>query len=389
VLALLQDPTLLTPSALYNCTSALTTSLRRSNLIASNDNNLLSVLSALSSVVQVGTALPKTLGIQISQTIDAIIVGREQQLVLGESTSVVTGSVKFYSKVGYGKDLYGYETPLPQTDLEEYLGVVPARTSFDVIKISTGRTSRRQLGVVGDGISSSSPSPYGHTTVTNTQTTNNYLDLAANTTVIKLKIGYEGVLNGSTTTITFPTVGLISYLNIPSVNGTVNCGLNSSSYVVPLNCTANPTLVATCPGNILTDIYFTCPQYTVTPSCLAWGSQLNTFAQVPECVVVQYDSNQTVCQCTGPTGYGDSEDDGGHVSYSNELAASAQIITSGFTNTVLHTKVDARTFAKNPVRYPIYRLTKSPCCSFRINRIFTSHFSFRKSQLQLVLYWDF
>ena len=386
MLALLQDPTLLTPSALYNCTSALTTSLRRSNLIASNDNNLLSVLSALSSVVQVGTALPKTLGIQISQTIDTLMVGREQHLVLGESTSVVTGSIKFSSQVGYGKDLYGYDTPLPQTDLEKFLGVVPARTSFDVFESSTGGVGRRQLRG-GGGVSSSSP--YGFTTVSNTQTTNNYLDLTANTTIVKLKIGYDGLLNGSTTTITLPTVGLITYLNIPSVNGTVHCGLNSSSYEVPLNCSANPSLVAICPGNITTDISYTCPNYTVTPQCLAWVSQLSAFAKFPECVVVQYDSNQTVCQCTGPTGYGDSEDDGGHVSYSNELAASAQIITSGFTNTVLHTKVDARTFAKNPVRYPIYRLTKSPCCSFRINRIFTSHFSFRKSQLQLVLYWDF
>ena len=166
-----------------------------------------------------GPALPKTLGIQISQTIDTLMVGREQHLVLGESTSVVTGSIKFSSQVGYGKDLYGYDTPLPQTDLEKFLGVVPARTSFDVFESSTGGVGRRQLRG-GGGVSSSSP--YGLTTISNTQTTNNYLDLTANTTIVKLKIGYDGLLNGSTTTITLPTVGLITYLNIPSVNGTVH-----------------------------------------------------------------------------------------------------------------------------------------------------------------------
>ena len=312
-------------------------------------------MSALSNIIQVGTSLPKTLGVQCSHSIDALLVGREKQLVLGESTSLVTAGMKFYSKVGYGKDLYGYEIPLPQTELEKYLGARAAQTAFNVFGNSRTTTSieRRQLLNEG-GTGTSTSSLYSYASLSSSQTTTNYLTLQANTTIIKLKIGYDGMLNDSTTTITMPTVGQITYSALQSVNGTVHCGLNSSSYDVALNCSLDPSLVVKCPGNITTDISYTCPGYSVVPECLAWVQQLADFAVVPECVVVQYDSNQTVCQCTGPTGYGDSEDDGGHVSYSNELAASAQIITSAFTNTILHTKVDASTLAKNPVRHPSF-----------------------------------
>jgi len=97
------------------------------------------------------------------------------------------------------------------------------------------------------------------------------------------------------------------------------------------------------------NIKYTCPLTAVVPQCLAWVSERAAFEQLPQCVVVDYDSTRTVCECTGSTGYGDSEEDGGQVSFSNELAASASIITSTFTNTILHTKVDASTFAKNVV----------------------------------------
>ena len=352
--------------ALHNCSAALVAMVMSYRDLCAADGRIDLVLQAMSTIITHGKSLPVSISRQISQSMDELTAAKGNLLVAGESIDMVTGNIRFLSSSGFLSRVESKTYSSSQTPLEMFLGAPIATMTFSQHKaISVRRTSYKlkslqSIKVIGNRFESevndasesgSSDGGNGAVVLVSVSQSNvNYLPgRSPNTTAMKVTLSYDSDPGVSTVVITIPNSSPILYYDIKPQNGSVACKKTGRPYSVSANCSIAPDINVTCPGNDTRILKFVCPGKKLVPSCLAWNGE--DYVTSDACTVVAYTPYNTTCACVGDTGYNEAL---GAPATNNpqidNIAASADIVVSGFTDTLTSAKdISPSSLTKNKV----------------------------------------
>ena len=341
---ILSDATEISIGALHNCSAALVSMITSHSDLSASDGALDIVLQAISTIIAHGKSLPASISIQISNCMDKLVEAKGNELVPGESTSLVVDKIRFLSSPGFLSQAENIIYSTPQTSLEEFIGAPLVTLTFS----QTGTTKSQQL------VSSTATSMHmsralkarkktvggsddgGDGSVVQfsvSQAIINYLPgRSPDTTATKFTLYYESDPANSIVEVTIPNKIPVFYYDIKPKNGSVTCKNTGYPYSVSGNCSTAPDRNVTCPGNDTRLINFVCPGKKLVPLCLAWNGV--DYVATDACIVLEYTPYNTTCACLGDTGYdealGAPTDNNPQI---GNIAASADIEVSEFVNT--------------------------------------------------------
>ena len=334
--------------ALHNCSAALVAMVMSYRDLCAADGRIDLVLQAMSTIITHGKSLPVSISRQISQSMDELTAAKGNLLVAGESIDMVTGNIRFLSSSGFLSQVETTTYGAPQTLLEEFLGTPLATMSF-----SQGASARRDRFLKARQSSGGGSDDGGDgavVLVSVSQSNVNYLPgRSPNTTAMKVTLSYDSDPGVSTVVITIPNSSPILYYDIKPQNGSVACKKTGRPYSVSANCSIAPDINVTCPGNDTRILKFVCPGKKLVPSCLAWNGE--DYVTSDACTVVAYTPYNTTCACVGDTGYDEAlGEPASNNPQIDNIAASADIVVSGFTDTWTSAKnISPSSLTKNKV----------------------------------------
>ena len=331
--------------ALRNCSAALVTMINEYSSLCASDGSIDVVLQAISTIISYGKSLPISLSRLLYQSMDKLTLARGTQLVPGEVSSVVVDKIRFLSSSGFLSHVESVTYESPRTTLEKFLGTPSVTMTFRHDKISLTRTvsffgTRGNLvpavgkyATLSDSSDSSEGGDGAVVQVSVSQSTVNYLPgRSPNTTATKVILSYDSDPGVSTVIVTIPNLIPIPYDDIKPQNGSVLCNKRGYPYSVSANCSFDPSLNITCPGNATRKVEIVCPVKKYVPVCLAWNGE--DYVASNACTVLSYTADNTTCACIGYTGYDESL---GEPATNNpqidNIAASADIEVTGFSST--------------------------------------------------------
>jgi hypothetical protein len=302
---LLFDPTLLTEAALENCTLALVETIVDNPSIASQLSVATGSLQSLSGLL--GASLDQALMDEVDAAISVLVTGMQSYLAADMApTKLVTGNIETSVSVVSLQYLANSTFSPPQPSLYEYLAqpvdaVAVEATGSDQLGVSLvqvgvsnlERTDSLPLSLRIDGskVPSAVASQLAHFQAVYQAV---YSPIAPNSRSRRLQQGVSTV--AASATVVLYNSAPITYVNATSYNTTFVCEKSSVPYNATIICSEDFAYNLTCPASHGGHFVVTCPHVTSFPLCFepdAYGG----YERSDRCTVVEYDSEQTVCQC--------------------------------------------------------------------------------------------
>ena len=332
VAQILSDTELNTQVTIITCSYIVTSTILEYSSISADDATILSTIKALATLMSNGKSIPVSVAYSISKAIDKISTARGILLGTGESTSITTSVLRFFTEKSYlslaNHKLYS----CPQTALEIFMREPRTTASFMSERKNNSRRLQSDSSTVdfqsqsvrfdgGDGdivIVSLSLSTISYHSLT-----------PPNSTAEKVQL-YSDSMHSylNTITATVQNVHPIQYFNDPSSYNHIACEPRGMAYDIVGSCTNTSDIHLRCPGNDSRVLRYSCPGRQLIPTCVAWNG--TDYVVNSACTVISYTAHNTTCQCSGSTNYDGSGTNNPQI---DDLAASTDIIVYGFVET--------------------------------------------------------
>ena len=335
LISLLLDNDLITDNALYYCASALSNFVIGYGYLSAVDLLIQPVIEAYSAIIDKGNELSTLTSSLVSDSVDALMSGRELHLAIYEKTSVVTTNLRYFVTVVYVIDIPKLVLMTPLSPQEVIQGVQP-------VKATLQSRSYSSYDIVRTTIAQSTLNLHGFITMTGSVKVQVHYDsfVPSAITISTLNSSHSRRLTGSTksrdTTIVttlLPNILSPGFTSVPVTNGSFRCVTAGSPYNVTANCSLNSFISLTCPGDVTGLLHFKCPGRKVVPQCVSWNGQ--QYISSTGCKLVENSQYHTTCQCNGSSGYDGQQLDYLSDSIIDEISVSPIITVTPFVQFVI------------------------------------------------------
>ena len=317
--SVLMDITQISETALGNCSVALIVTIREYPDIAGQSTIAPQCVTALSNVLEVGSALPSWLLGNISGTVSVLTTGMQSNMAIGEPAQNITSkNAQLGTSVASGSSLATAQFGPPRTSAQSFENVPMSSMSFG------NPNSLGSSGARGVTVAQYNNNPFGsnntHTTVLGNQVLSYGTSSSGRRRLFNVQL--------PDLVMVLPNTAPVDYSRF-SKNGTVHCLKAPEKYVVSIKCQGNTTLHIRCNGTAAGNTAFNCPSHFVEPKCVMWDG--TSFSTNNNCKVVAYTAWNTTCSC--PQRITNSALKGEAKAALKQTAGAAAAVGSDFVNT--------------------------------------------------------
>lgn len=294
---LLIDPSQVSLPALYNCSSALTTTILEHADIAGLSDIAGSYISTISTVLGVND-LPSDIVSDLDLAYESMATGIQSTLAIGEDMTTYTTKNMRFGAVLLGTnntDNAASALTVPQSDYEKLQKAKPTKLTLN---ISSGVVP--EDGAVGVAVFQYNKTPFKQRSASASVGFQSklYGEVNDKDTSRERRRGLATSGNGGgvTVAVDLQNINNIAYYATTPEVGIVDCLRTGVPHNVTLNCTSSTEYLFQCPGYYGLRYNYTCPMYTLTPFCTSYDG--TEFSVDNNCHVATYDATSTVCECS-------------------------------------------------------------------------------------------
>jgi hypothetical protein len=333
--SILADPSQISELALYNCTYALSTTIKSNSEMAGRSDVVSTVVDTLSTVLE-ADALPLDLVEELNGAYESLSEGIQSSLAIGEEMAAyTTKNMRLGSALvsPNNTDASGAHLTVPQSDFERLQGLPPTQLALNVssglvggdgavgVTVFQYNKNVRKGDAATPGVGFKTRGKDKVNAIDGAASRRQLASTEAEDAGVSLELTLQN-LQPQHYYVTAPEVGIVDCLRtgVPH-NMTVECA----------DLTGQPlTYLFYCPGLYGQRYNFTCPYYTLTAFCTSWdGSQ---YVTDDSCEVVRRDSSSTTCRCSN------KDQDGRRLATVNsdlkELSSAIRPVTTPFVQLI-------------------------------------------------------
>ena len=294
VSSLLVDATQVTDAALGNCTAALVGAILENPSLAGKTNAPLCA-TALSAVLQQGSALPLALVASVNTALSALAAAVQANMAVGEAPQTIsTKNARISTSIPDPATLALTIFTPPESAAEAFsdtpkttIGLVPGNDSAaDPLGVSLLQYNSMPAG--SQGLASIS---------VGLQLT--YVGSSATGSRRRLE-GGRFLLSPPppppAITVTLQNTRPIAYISTPAANSSVVCPAAARNFTLTVTCAGSEEHLVACPGQAGT-AHYSCPPQQQVPVCASWDAALSIYAPDPLCRLLRYSPTNTTCAC--------------------------------------------------------------------------------------------
>ena len=280
IASILLDTSQITASSMIDCSAALIDTIQANPNLITDSNTAISIISAISGILQFGSSLPNDTIIAINNALQTVSSSLQQlQLLPGEApVDILTRNLRFRSAILSAENMNSTDLSLPLSSAEELLNLTSNRVR---IHLPAGQRSDAGITLV--------------------QFTNNLANSTLLSPEIQIQISGTNTVSRRRLTesaqysATVTSSVDINYSNLSApLSGTVHCDYRPSSYDLAAEC-QNQSFVIPCPARSILNYNYDCPGQQLAPACLVRvGSEAH---QNPSCEVLTFNATTIVCHC--------------------------------------------------------------------------------------------
>jgi hypothetical protein len=321
--SVLQDPSQISNAALRNCTAALVDTIVKHPDLTCQGDTLDQASSALSRILERGSALPRSLLASVNSALTALTTGCQATAVVGEvPVTIATTYMRVSSLVVDVSQGEEYRIEVPLTDFERFSGRKAPSVTLNNSHVSFGTS-------IGAAVLQYNNNPRKVKTNSTSVTvqTVQYTDTTADASRRVLTTADEPGI----TVVLFNKEPITYGYQIASKHQVRCFEYRSTPYLRNVTCANGAVSYLTCPAHAKGVFNVTCPGYHSSPQCTTYEGE--EFVVDPDCQVIAYTPYNTTCYCKHATTRRYLADDG--AATVTEYSTTFKVIGEDFAETFI------------------------------------------------------